>query len=530
MIVRYNQLNEAIIKVPQEILQKVNTYVASYLCFKMKQYIDKIDFFMPSTTTPEEKQRVIADAQQAIGKLQRQYGAKNISAETAANIVHRSIDIPFDVEKFFQQLNFKGANPGLIALLKDRLKLSLLILTDAQGIGGSQENTSTYSVLVTVVTKGLGPKPSFLDTASKIMSNTYHELQHAVQSMALSFINKNDEQLKMNDDYSNEWDKTDYYSSGIEYTPQLGNVIDLVQLELEKNALKNELNPDKNKAINDALGKAMQESNESRKFLSVLYKKHHDKYKKALSAVYKYVSPFYDNLKENGIDFSTTDLPEEVLEANVDVMLTVYKLMYKVEAYETTARGSSKSDIQQLTIRKGRNEWIIDLIKNNFSKDNYRFKIRSGNPDFEDNESLNSKQVLNLFGILSDITWYDAADIIDDLEYITDSRKEVSDQSINDVIAALQEDAQHLEVPFEVGENFTFSTLGKTFRIEKIEDTNVKVDVHFDDKTLFVWTLKQVLVAFQMMIRYYISYPEEIEQILNKDVMYVEFMSDLRNI
>jgi hypothetical protein len=72
--------------------------------------------------------------------------------------------------------------------------------------------------------------------------------------------------------------------------------------------------------------------------------------------------------------------------------------------------------------------------------------------------------------------------------------------------------------------------MGKTFRIEKIEDTNVKVDVHFDDKTLYVWTLKQILVAFQMMIRFYISYPEEVEQILNKDVTYIEYITDLRNI
>lgn len=526
---RYNQINESIIKVPQEILQKVNTYVASYLCFKLNQYINKIDFFMLSTTTPEEKQRVISNAKQAIGKLQRQYGAKNISADTANNIINKSINIPFDVEIFFNQLNFKGANPELIALLKNRLKLNLMILTDAQGIGGSQENTSPYSVLVTIVTKGLDYNHSFLDNASKIMSNTYHEMQHAVQSLALSFINKNDKQLKMNDDYSSEWDKTNYYSSGIEYTPQLGNVIDLVQLELEKTSIKNELNPDKNKAINAAINKAMQESGTSRRFLIVLYQKHHDKYKKALSAVYKYVSPFYDNLKENGVDFSTTDLPEEILETNVDVMLTVYKMMYKVDKYETSARGSSKSDIQQLTIRK-RSEWLIDLIKDNFTKDNYKFKIRSGSPEFEEIENLNSKQVLNLFGIISDITWYEAADIIDDLEFITESRKDVNDESINDLILSLKEDAQHLEVPFEISENFTFSTMGKTFRIEKIEDTKVKVDVHFDDKTLYVWTLKQILVAFQMMIRFYISYPEEVGQILNKDVTYIEFITDLRNI
>lgn len=529
MIVRYNQLNEAIIKVPQEVLQKVNTYVASYLCFKMNQYIKRIDFFMPSNTTPEEKQRVIADAQQAIGKLQRRYGAKNISAETANNIINKSINIPFDVETFFQQLNFKGANPGLIALLKDRLKLSLMIKSDATGIGGSQENTSNYSVLVTVVAKGLGPKPSFLDTASKIMSNTYHEMQHAVQSMALSFINRNDKQLKMNDDYSNEFDTTDYYSSGIEYTPQLGNVIDLVQLELEKSALKDELNPDKNKAINNAIGKAMQDSNTSRQFLTVLYRKDKERYKKALSGVYKYVSPFYDNLKENGIDYSTTDLPEEELEASVDVMLSVYKMMYKVEKYETNAFGRSKSEIHQLNITS-KGSWRIVLIKDTISKDGYNLRIEGFDPEFEESERLNAKQVLNLFGILSEITWYDASDILDDIEFITGERRDVSEDSIRDIILSLQEDAQHLEVPFEIGEKGTFSTLGKTFSLEKVEDTSGKVDIHFDDKTLYVWTLKQVLVAFQMMIRFYISYPEEIEQILNKDVMYIEFISDLRKL
>lgn len=525
---RYDQLQEAIIKVPPVILNKVNTYVASYLYFKIQQFINRIDIMLHSTTAPEEKQRVLKDAQNALGKLKNQYGAKNISAQTAENITNKSVNIPFDVEEFFNQLNFKGVTPELVNLLKGRLELNLLIKTDSSPkVGGSQEHITRYSILLTIVAR-LNDK-DMLGSVSKIMSNTYHELQHAVQAMAIKNINPQDRQLQVKDNYNDEWDKTDYYSSGIEYTPQLGNLVDVVVDELEQSVLKDMLNQDKNKAINDALKAAMQKSNESRKFLSVLYKQDHNRYKKALSTVYKQVSPVYDNLKENGIDFGTTELPEEELEANVDVMYTVYKTLYKVGNYEVNAFGRSNTDINQLNITSP-NSWRIVLFKDTISKSsNYSMRLEGFDPEFEETERLNAKQVLNLFGILRDITWYDAADIIDDLEFITDNRKDVSDDSIRDVFESLKQDADMLEVSFEYNDT-EFKVFGKTFKVEKIEDTTIKVDVHYDDKTLYVWSLKQILIAFQMMIRFYTTSPDEVVGILDKDTMYVEFIADLRNI
>lgn len=534
---RYNQLQEAIIKVPPEILNKVNMYVASYLYFKIKQYLDRLDLFVSPNMSQEEREKIIQDAKNTLGKLRSQYGAKNISAETANNLIDKSIDIPFDVEKFFSELNYKGVNPGLVSLLKDRLKLSLLIASSGRGMAGSKEQHGSYSHLVTVVVGRLGPRPSFLENASDIMSTTYHELQHVVQSMAIKNISNNDKQLHRNDGYDkHEENYEEYYTSGIEYTPQLGNVIDSVNLELEKSTLKDELNPDKNKAINDAIKNVVQNDNSARLFLTHMYRKKPELYKKALSAIYKYVSPIYDSYKEKGIDYAFTEIEPEELETNIDIMLSVYKLMYNKDDYKVKAFGRSLDSITSLSISSvnyNKNErWRIELSKNSIKKDGYYLNIYSSDPEYQEMEKLNAKEVLNLFGIISTNAWYDASDIIDDIEFITGQRKEVTKESLHDVIQSLSDDAKQMNVPFEITGDNSFNAMNHTFTISKVEDSSEKVDINMDgeNKVFYVWTLKQFLVAFQMIIRFYSNYPEEVDQILNKDTLYVEVMASLRRL
>lgn len=530
---RYNQLQEAIIKVPQEILSKVNMYVASYLYFKIKQYLDRLDLFVSPNMSQEEREQIIKDGKTTMAKLQSQYGAKNISSQTAANINNNNIEIPFDVETFFNELNYKGVNPGLVSLLKNRLKLYLLITPSSQGIAGSKEQTGDYSFLVTVVVGGLKPRPSFLETANDIMSTTYHELQHIVQSIAIKNISSNDKQLQRNPGYSDrESDLSDYYTSGIEFTPQLGNVIDYINLELEKSTLKDELNQDKNSAIKDAIHKVVQTSDESRTFLMHLYRKKPDQYKKAMSALYKYVSPVYDKLKANGIDYAYTELDPEELEVNTNVMLSVYKMMYKKDQYKVQAFGRTLDDIVKLEIKS--NSWSIILERNSIRNDQYYIQINSTDPVFEENEKMNSKEVLNLFGILSEITWYDGSDIVDDIEFITGQRKDASQENIKDLIQTLQSDAEALEVPFEITGTDSFNALGHEFRIERVPDSAEKIDINQDNgaKTYYVWSMKQMLIAFQYLIRMYSFDQQAVEGILNnKDqVMYVEVMNSLREI
>ncbi|QOI71800.1 putative structural protein [Erwinia phage pEa_SNUABM_47] len=527
---RYNQLNEAIIKVPQELLNKVNVYVSSYLYFKINQYIERLNIFVSANTSDEEKQKIIQDGKNTMQKLHTKYGAKNISADTANNISGKAINIPIDIEKFFSELNFKGIDPGLISLLKDRVKIELFITSNSHGIAGSKERHGTFSHLVTVVVGSLGPRPSFLETANNIMSTTYHELQHVVQSLAIENINKYEKQLQRNAGYSNVHnDPTDYYTSGLEYSPQLGNLIDYVSIELEKSTLDGNLNPDKNLAIKDAMNNAVQKNADVRTFLISLYKKQPEQYKKAMKNVYTRVAPVYDDFKENGLDYTFTELPSEELEANVDVMKSVYKLMSKNDKYKVQAYGSDLNSITQLKVSK--DHWSITLTKNEIRKDNYYINIDSTDPEFEEMEKMDAKQVLSLFGILSEITWYDAVDIVDDFEYITGQRIDVNNESMYNILESLKSDAQHMDVPFEILSNNSFKLFGKTFEVNPVQDSQGKVDITYDgDKTLFVWSLKQLLVAFQMMIRYYVSYPDEVLHILDNSVMYVEFMSKLRKL
>ncbi len=525
---RYNQLNEAIIKVPDELLSKVNTYVSSYLYFKIKQYLQRLNMLVSSNTTPEERQRIIDDANTTMGKLQSQYGAKNISADNANNLVNTSIQLKIDVPKFFEELNYKGVTPGLVNILKDRLKFNLVMSTKGAGNNGYQEQSGHYEFLISVVVGNLNAKPSFMKTASDIMNVVYHELQHIVQAVAIKNINRNDKQLQMKDGYHDPDNNNEkYFTSGIEYTPQLGDVVSRVVQELEKSTLSGNLNPDRNKAISAALHKSVADYGESRLFLQHLYVKDRPKYQKAMSTVYKKVAIVYDRFKEEGIDYTNTDLPSEELETSIDVMLSVYKLMYKNEKYKVQSYGKSINNIQQVHLYKD-NQWGLVLKKGNRDGE-YLVDISSTEHDFDETERLDAKQVMSLFGTLADITWYDAADIIDDIEYITGQRKEVTAESVTNVLESLKSDAMHSDTPFKITGHFEFTVFDRDFVIEK-DDSGDKINIKAPNKTYYAWTLKQLLVAFQMLIRFSDSYPSEVRKILDNDDLYIEVMASIRKL
>ena len=522
---KYSQINEAIIKVPQEILGKVNTYVSSVLYYKIKLFMDNYELVLRSA--PEEvRDKFMNNANNTLAKLQSKYNAKNISKETANRLMSSTIDIPFDSDKFLDELNYKSITPEKKEELRGKLKLKLRISTEtgSMAVGGQAKLTDGVSFVEINISK-LNHRSDFLSVVNDIMSTVYHELQHTVQTMVISNINQNSKQLQRKAGY--EFGDANYYTSGVEFTPQLGNLIDLISAELESSTLKDELIPEKNKAINKALVDAVQKNVESRRFLTYIYQQDKDKYKKVMSAIYKYISQVYDEYKEKGIDYTFTEAEPEDIELNIDVMLSIRNTLKGLKEYTVTPYGKSLDSIKRIEIEALFYHMKIIKIGNAY----YTVTVSSDDGDFEDKERLDSTQLLNLVGTIRDVKTSTASNIIDQIEYIKGERNEITEDNIQDMLASLEETAKQYKIDFSYNAN-DFSVLNHNFRIVPNGKKPTSVNIIVDGKNeLNRWSLKQILIVFQMIIVLSTEEPEEVEKIITGNgVTYVDLVAKLRKL
>lgn len=521
----YNQINEAIIRVPQELTKEVNKYISSFLYFKIKQYLERMEMFKTDNTSTEEFEKIKKTGLETMGKLQQKYGARNISPQTAMQISNKSIKLNLDSDKFFKELNFKGITPKLIELLKDQYDLELYIDTNSSSSShGKQETEGRFNLRITVNTSRLNPR-DWLTSANNIMSTAYHEMQHTVQSMALKNINSNDKQVEMKPNY--DTDEADYYTSGIEYTPQLGNLVDSVIGILEKDTLNNSLESNKSTAIKNAINDVVENNESQRRFLIYLYT--HDKaaYKKAMKEIYSKASPIYDDFKQNGIDYAHTDLPSEELEANINIPVSIYKMFQtKEDKFYTQVFGHNMANIQSVLVSSNSEHWQIVFAK---TKNDYMITLSFGNA--EEEVHLDAQKTLNLAGIISESPWFEADDVIDEMEILKADLKEASDKNIKEAIDLITDDASYYELDFKRIAPNKFMLFGKEFALEKSNDTKVDVSTS-DDSIYYHVSLKQFVNLFQLFIRYYSNdeFRDEVIDIMHNSRAYMEVINNLRNL
>lgn len=521
----YNQLTEAIIRVPQELSNQVNTYIASFLYFKIKQYIERLEMFKTDNTNLEELEKIKKSGYNTMGKLQQKYGAKNISPQTAMQISNKSIKLNLNSDKFFNELNFKGMTPQLIELLKDNYEIELFIDTSGgSSSNGKQETEGRYNLRITVNTSRLNPR-DWLTSANNIMSTAYHEMQHTVQSMAIKNINSNDKQIEVKPNYDDG--ESDYYTSGIEYTPQLGNLVDAVIGVLEQDTLTNSLNPDKSKAINNAIQRAVTDNTSQRRFLIHLHHNDNAAYKKAMKEIYMKASPIYDDFKQNGIDYAHTDLPSEELEANINIPVSIYKMFQvKEDKFYTRVFGHNMNNIQSVMVSSIAEQWQVVFAKN---KDDYMITLSFGNAEEEVN--LDAQKTLNLAGSISESPWYEADDVIDEMEILKADLKETTEENISQAIDLITDDAEYYGLDFKRTAPDKFVLFGKEFILEQSSETKIDVKTT-DDSVYYYVSLKQFVNLFQLFIRYYSNdeFRDEVINIMNNSRAYMEVINNLRNL
>ncbi|EMX1381702.1 hypothetical protein AAGG91_002588 [Salmonella enterica] len=523
----YNQITEGIINVPQELLSKVNVYVSSLVAFKLKQFSERFELLNSTNYTPEEKQRILNDIKQTIGKLQQKYGAKNISSQTAQQIEGKNVSIKLDFDKFFKELNYKGITPEMVEQVKNKAKFELYIVGGASDVGGSVSNDGSIVRLMVHIGRLNGRES--LKTADAIMRTVYHECQHVVQDFAIKTIDKEKDSAKPNKQVQRPTDydtEAGYYTSGVEYTPQLGDVINLVSDILERDAIAGKLDQKVNRAINNALVDAYHEDNTVRSFLGHIRQKNPEGYKRALKTIYSKVAPIHQTLVRNGVDYRYSDLEPEELETNINVLATVLQMARKnSDAYEIDGRQRG-DDIQWLTIKSKKQDWKITVAPYGSGK----YSVSLDYKDFSDNAKLDSQKLLNFMGIITSSSYYEADDVLADLDHISDSGSEMTDEKARSIIESLIGDAKHFGIATTDEGGSKFSIAGLPLTIEPYEDDKTKLVLKDDSENLFfVLPSAKVLMLMQSFITACLNNEEEAKEKLVDFSSYIEKINNLRN-
>lgn len=527
-MMKFEQINEAIIQVPQELLSKVNVYVSSVLAFKLRQYSQRIDMLAGSNTSPEEKQKIQNDIQQTIAKLQQKSGAKNISADTFASLDNKNVQLKIDFDRFFKELNFKGITPEMVEYVKENTKFELHIMGGSSNAAGSVLNDGRI-VRLMIHTGRLNGRDA-LNTTNAIMRTVYHECQHVVQDFAIKTIQNSKHITKVNKqlDRGENYDDAaqGYYTSGVEYTPQLGDVINTVSDILERDTMAGKLDSKINRAINNALVDAFQEDKTIRDFMGYQRKHNPNGYKKALKAIYSKVAPVYQQLQQNGVDYRYSDLEPEVLEANINVMSTVLQMARKKTNNFNIDGRKNGDNIKWISISSIHEHWKLTISPK--SSGNYQVSFVYHN--YEDEQVLDSQSLLNFIGIITENTYYEAEDVLSTLDSYVGKGAEVNNTVLESMKERIKTDANYMNVQYEDENDNEFILAGQTIGFYQDEDFPSEVIIKDPSEELyFVLPPIKVVNLLQAFIRASVNNTDEARKVLLDFDSYITKINKLRN-
>lgn len=514
------QISESIIKVPPSFLKTINTYVASCL-----YYVVNSNLIMAQKD--ETLQDEIPYLKSALTLLNSRYGAKNISKQSYSNIVNNKIKISVDFDTFFKELNYKGVTPEIIEKAK-KFKSFLKISDKSSGTRGSVETynidgTLTVNINIAPIHSSIDPMPAI----KQIMSTVYHESQHVVQSFAIQLINPKSNQLQHSneDPDRDDYDQEKYYSSGVEFSPQLGNLVDAVQDMLEMSAVKGNLTGKKSVDIQNALHAAMAEKRygTQRTFLISIYRKDKDRYKKVLKTVYKKVSDVYDYVKDGKVDPEFSDLPVEEMEVSIDIMQSSYEKLKQVKSYDVVPYGESMQALTQIQTTSTTEGWTSSIIKR---ADSYIVNVVYKN--LSESKTLNATQIVDFVGLMCRVDFIEADELSDMLN--TFGADEITTETIKSIIDKASDVSNGIKVDFNILSENSFEFIGINFYLEKISD--IKISMNSDEEGIFIsmrptqfWTL-----IYKMAVLVRMERKDDIYFALINNISYMGLMIELNKI
>lgn len=306
--VKEEVINEAsgvgIINVPPTLLKKIETYVSSVLLTMglMKQH---------DLENHGYDQKAVA-LNTYLKRFQRKYNASVLSAADLKKYINSVNTIKLDPDAIFNELpeNIKK-RPGAKELIQN-LTMKLRLSNQLVGRGGSSHTSSTGHLNIQEI--GIptyqdikkGSLESLAHYFNYAMGSVEHELQHAIQNVVLGQLNQNDKQTETKPGYQEMGDA--YHASGIEYGPQVKDLINAAKNWLEENP--DDITGNKNTDISNAIKNAMSKLRQGVIIQSLRNYKHDDRANKAMKLIYSNLNKFYEteyaDMNDSG-DLDTTE-------------------------------------------------------------------------------------------------------------------------------------------------------------------------------------------------------------------------------
>lgn len=519
---KYNQLQESIIKVPETTMKQINSYVASVLYFKIKQFIKQYDMHLDAETrnhpaADKIKANVIAECNKTLNVLSSKYGAKNISSQSFNTILNQSVKVPFDAEQYIKELNFKKLAPEVADEIK-KTKLSLVITNDSSARErGSMTAVAENAYIIRINIK-IAPKEVY-SSCMQIMSTAYHEAQHFVQSSVIQKINSKSNQLQVKKDYGKYDDK--YLSSGIEYTPQLGNVIDAMQSEAQLLIDDGTLPNDPKEAFNKVLQLVLSRDDKynARSFIVSIYKNSQKKYRTVMSTLYKKFMDAFENIQPNSAEHE--EAPEEELGVSVNEMKTLSDIAEKSRYLETKLYGHSRDEITKIHSQSREHGWELIITKPSANSDDIVIQFRSDSEN--ERNKMNYKKAQNFVGSLASMD-FSTDEVVEFMDEVLHMDAEES-KALNGVIRKVEEWSGMIGLNFErTDEGFKLNDT--EFVVEPYSGRMIISSPQLPNMYL-VGSDKIIIDIMKYILRFMKEQPEKLLKTLNRDVSIVQMRRDL---
>lgn len=522
---KFDQINESIIKVPKSTVNSVNQYVSSMLYFKVKQYMENYDRMaepgMKSHPAADKiKQRSLQECQKTLSVLSSKYGAKNISSSSYNQILNNHIKMPFDAEQYINELNFKKLSTEILNSIKN-ISLELVVVNDGSSRERGKLVTNDNDKFEVHINTSMDVKEIYAN-CMKIMSTVYHELQHFVQRSVIAKINDKSNQLQIKKKYHDS--SSEYYSSGIEFTPQLGNVIDAMQSEASKMKDDNDLPNDPKEAFNKVLQEVLGRDDlyGARQFIIHNYKNSEKKYRTIMTTLYKKFMDNFEELQTSTDDNTHVTGQEEDLQIENNHMRSLAKLISAGRYTETKMYGKDMDNITSLETYNKEQKWIVKITPSR--GDIYTIVFKDATET--EREQVNYNTVYNFLGTLAsmDFTSDEVIEFLDELaNSSTDERGDVEK-----LISKLSEWTNMIGL--ETNPNDDGITINNIkFVIEPIAG-RVSVESPQLPKMFLVGSINSITDAFRYILRFMKESPDELLNILNQDKSLVQIKKELRSL
>lgn len=290
-----------IIKVPPTLLKQCQKYIASVLLtLGYRQYQEDVKNYDDENS---------ANILKGLKLFQRKYNASVLSAKDLTKYVNSLIRLKIDKSSLLSELPERLQNNPKVKDSIQKMELNLIITSQRTDVNGSYEQGANVSSITVAIPRSIPQTADDIDTLLFGRMNTVeHELQHAIQRNVISAANPKSNQLQRKTEYEDNDDE--YYSSGIEYGPQVKDLINLTKDTMQRST--SELTGNMKEDITWAFNNVIKNHYKMKLVQALRNTKEDAAANKALKLIYKGLVDFYENeldFNEDETEFDSTEKP-----------------------------------------------------------------------------------------------------------------------------------------------------------------------------------------------------------------------------